>query len=77
MAKDIIKLSDFQNKESRKPRAVDAKVFCERCGFSLSKLYREIQLGHIPKPMKLGYRMSRWLESDIDEYLDKMAAGRS
>ncbi len=74
MAKDIIKLSDFQNKESRKKRVVDAKEFCARCGFSLAKFYREIQSKRIPKPIKLGYRMARWYESDVDEYLDRMAA---
>lgn len=58
-------------------RAIDAKEFCKRCGFSMAKFYREQQLGNIPKPMKLGYRMSRWLESDVDDYLAKMAKQRN
>ena len=77
MAKVIQFPADYQNRETRRHgRAVDADEFCSRCRFSKSKLYREIQAGHIPKPMKLGYRMSRWLESDIDDYLAKMNASR-
>ena len=75
---DVIKFQpDYENRETRRHgRAVDVDEWCIRCGFSKSKLYREIQAGHIPKPMKLGYRMSRWLESDIDDYLAKMDADR-
>lgn len=63
--------------ENKKIRTVTADDWVDRCGFSKSKLYREINEGNIPKPMKLGYRMSRWLESDIDDYLAKMTQKRN
>jgi predicted DNA-binding transcriptional regulator AlpA len=40
-------------------------------------LYRLIQKGLFPKPIKIGSKASRWLESDIQEYLDKVSAERN
>ncbi len=75
---EVIKFQpNYENLETRRHgRAVDAGEIVSRCRFSKSKLYREIKAGNFAKPMKLGYRMSRWLESDIDDYLAKMDASR-
>jgi prophage regulatory protein len=35
-------------------------------GCSRSKLYEDIREGRFPKPVKLGPRMSRWPESDLE-----------
>ncbi len=37
-------------------------------GRSRSSLYRDIELGRLPKPMKFGSRLY-WVESDIDAAL--------
>lgn len=71
---EIIKLSDY--KQSAHQRAVDESDVCKALRVSPSKLARMIKAGDFKKPMKFGYRMKRWLESDIDEYLKKMSAAR-
>ncbi|HHR3253017.1 helix-turn-helix transcriptional regulator [Citrobacter arsenatis] len=38
------------------------------CGVSDKWVYRQIQLGHLPGPIKLG-RSSRWLKSEIEGWL--------
>ena len=41
-------------------------------GRGRTSIYRDVELGRLPKPMKLGARLY-WLESEIDEL---MMAGR-
>jgi prophage regulatory protein len=40
-----------------------------RVGMHPSTIYAEIKAGNFPKPVKLG-RSSRWLESEIDAYIE-------
>ena len=54
-----------------KDRAVTKNEVIFHLGISSATLYRLIKAGRFPKPMKFGYRMSRWLESDIQDYLDR------
>ena len=35
---------------------------------SRATFYRYVQYGHIPKPVKIGFRRVAWLESDIIEF---------
>ena len=37
-------------------------------GRGRTSIYRDIELGRLPKPMKLGARLY-WLESEIDELM--------
>lgn len=71
---DIINFSQF--KSLNKKRAVDEAEICERLLVSPSKLARMIKAKEFAAPMKFGYRMKRWMESDIDDYFEKMSAAR-
>jgi len=45
----------------------------ERVPFSKSEVYRRIKAGTFPAPIRLGVRAVAWLESDIDQYIQKLA----
>lgn len=47
---------------------VDMAFITAFCGVSDKWIYRQIQLGHIPGPIKLG-RSSRWRKSEIEEWM--------
>ncbi|MCD2457985.1 hypothetical protein LRM39_05770 [Enterobacter cloacae complex sp. 2021EL-01261] len=47
---------------------VDMTFITAFCGVSDKWIYRQIQLGHLPGPIKLG-RSSRWLKSVIEGWL--------
>ena len=44
----------------------------ERVGQSKSTIYRGMDAGVFPRPVKLGSRMVRWLSDDIDDYLTRL-----
>ncbi|MYC29322.1 MAG: AlpA family transcriptional regulator [Chloroflexi bacterium] len=41
---------------------------------SKPSLYRQIQEGSFPKPLKIGRRSSRWRASDIDHWLEGLSS---
>jgi len=43
-----------------------------RTGLSRSTVYLRIGLGTFPKPINLGGRAVGWLESDIDDWLQRL-----
>ena len=45
-------------------------------GVSRATIYRMIDRGDLPEPIKLGPRMTRFRQSDIDQALAKLAPGR-
>jgi len=45
-----------------------------RFGVSNSQLYKLIQLGRFPAPIKLSERCSAWVESELDEHAEKLIA---
>lgn len=47
---------------------VDMAFITAFCCVSDKWVYRQIQLGHLPGPIKLG-RSSRWLKSEIEGWL--------
>ena len=47
-----------------------------RTGLARSTIYKWIDLGEFPKPIKITERSSAWLESEIDEWIAKKAAQR-
>ena len=47
---------------------VDMIFITTFCGVSGKWIYRQIQLGHFPGPIKLG-RSSRWRKSEIEEWM--------
>jgi prophage regulatory protein len=44
----------------------------ERVAQSKSTIYRSMDAGSFPRPIKLGSRMVRWLSDDIDTYLSRL-----
>ena len=38
-------------------------------GLSRSELYRQIQVGIFPRPVKVGKRAVRWRESEVEEWI--------
>jgi len=44
-----------------------------RVPFSKTEIYRRMRTGDFPKPVSLGVRAVAWLESDIEQYIQKLA----
>lgn len=40
-------------------------------------LYKLVKSGELPAPIKLGSRKSRWLQSDINSYIESRIAARN
>ncbi|AOM40221.1 helix-turn-helix transcriptional regulator [Xenorhabdus hominickii] len=55
-------------------KLLSAKQICEAISISKPTLYRKIESGQIPKPLKDG-RRSRWKESDIIHYINSLSRG--
>jgi len=45
------------------------KEVCKKIGFSHTFIYGQIRLGKFPKQLTISNK-SRWLESDIDQWID-------
>lgn len=55
-----------------RPRAAAA-----RCGISVSQLYREVRVGRIAPPVKVGERASAFPSEDIDRFIsERIKEGR-
>ena len=60
----------------RLERLLTSKQIAEETGISRSTIYRLVQNGSFPKPIRVGRRCVRWLESDIKAWLaERKAAG--
>ena len=51
------------------PKLLKAKQVAEYVNVSKSQIYKLVQQGRLPKPIKLGERGSAWLVSEIDAWL--------
>jgi prophage regulatory protein len=49
-------------------RLPDVKI---RTGLSRSSIYKKIQEGIFPSPIKIGPRTSAWVESELEDYLQE------
>ena len=49
---------------------VDLKTLCTLASRSRSSIYRDIQLGHLGKPIRVGQSSSRWRVEDVRAYLN-------
>ena len=47
----------------------------ERIGISKTEFYRRVKQGSAPNAIKLGSNSVAWLESDIEQYIDKLVKG--
>ena len=45
-----------------------SRAVSERTGLGRSTIYKRVQEGTFPPPIKIGERASAWLESDIAEW---------
>jgi len=54
--------------DPKQPEQPVRKGVRDRVGMHPSTIYAEIKAGRFPKPVKLG-SSSRWVESEIDEYI--------
>lgn len=45
----------------------------EQVALSKSTIYRNMDDGSFPRPLRLGSRMVRWLSDDIDNYLSHLS----
>ena len=55
-------------------RLLSVRDVAARIGVSHVSVWRFVKRGHLPKPMKIGTRLSRWKASDIEDFLDAAAA---
>jgi prophage regulatory protein len=51
-------------------KALRLPTVIERTGLSRSSIYRLVQLGRFPAPVKLSERASAWRESDVVAWLE-------
>jgi prophage regulatory protein len=59
-----------------KPKLIDLETVKERTGICGPSVYRLGAKGLFPKPLKIGLRASRWVESEIDAYAAERIASR-
>ena len=43
----------------------------QKVGLSKSQIYKLIQQGEFPEPVKLGRKVSVWTDSDVEEWMSK------
>lgn len=68
----------MSNKQENKQadRLIPQKDFVEKLGINRRTLYRLIDLGTIPRPVKQG-RLNYFFESDLMKYFNSLKAQRS
>ncbi len=48
---------------------IDLHTIISRTGMSRMTLYRRMKTGEFPKPIKLGERINRWKEADLEAWI--------
>ena len=48
---------------------LDRKAVCKKLSLSPPTLHRMVARGEFPAPLRVGPRASRWIESEVDEFL--------
>lgn len=64
----------MQDKTNTAPRVERFNQVCERTCLSASSIRRRMASGTFPQPFPLGGRAIGWLSSDIDQWIEDMAA---
>jgi prophage regulatory protein len=57
-------------------RLLRIKGVLDRVGFGKAYLYREIQAGRFPAPVKLSPKMATWVETEVDAWIAERIARR-
>lgn len=58
-------------------RLIRRREVLDRLGISHSELYRRIQKGSAPRPIKIGPQRVAWRSTEIDAYIAKLIAENS
>ena len=53
-------------------RLLNAVAVAHALGISVARVYVLVKEQRLPPPLKLGSRKSRWLASDVHQYLDTL-----
>ncbi|RKQ73475.1 helix-turn-helix transcriptional regulator [Oceanibaculum indicum] len=61
---------------SHETRLLRRKEVEDMTGLSRSPLYREIQAGRFPRPVKVGAHASRWVEAEVRAWVAERVANR-
>ena len=64
--------ADLQKSE----RLLRLPAVLDRVGYKRSRFLDLVRQGVFPRPVKLGARAVAWPESQIDELVDRLAAGK-
>ncbi len=56
-------------------RLLNAKSVMEFTTYSRTELWRQVQSGRFPSPVKLGERRIAWRASDVAGFIDGLGAG--
>lgn len=71
---------DTRPADASRPRLLDIEGVRHKLGgtrpVDAATVYRSVQAGTLPKPLKFG-RIARWLESEIDEVIQRRADART
>jgi predicted DNA-binding transcriptional regulator AlpA len=72
-------MSNATKDDAKADRLLDVRAVCERLGGSRplnpATVYRAVAANMLPPPVKFG-RVSRWLESEINEVIKQRAVAR-
>ena len=60
---------------SEEPRLLKAREVYERLGISRATLYRMIEKGQFPPPLKLSTGTSRWHSQDVEDFIAGLLRG--
>lgn len=58
-------------------RYIDIKEVMNKIGLGRNWIYKNMAEGNFPKAVKLGASCSRWIESEIDEWMEARAKERN
>jgi prophage regulatory protein len=60
----------------RPPRLIRLPEVMDRVGLRRTAVYERVKEGEFPKPRSLGPRCSVWVESEIDEWVNRVIDDR-
>lgn len=63
--------------EPKEPRHfLSIQEVVERVPLSKPTIYRKVGLNEFPKPVEFGKRVSRWIESEVDDWINRQVEAR-
>ncbi len=62
--------------DKQKEKILGLPAVMEQLSVSRATVYRMVDSGRLPKPIKLGLRSVGWLESDISQFIENQVNAR-